>query len=270
MSIKELEAKKIIKREEVIQPFSTTNYEIFKKFKGNRDVSRVKILMECIENHGFVKEWFIIVNSKMEVLDGQHRLEACKELGIPVYFVINDKIDLTTIQEANASTSKWKTIQFINSYAESGKEDYVKLSKFVDKYKKIGLHTVIAVSEGSIHSGGMTSKKISTGNYKFVETEEKVDFILNELNKYQDILKNKNLEGRPDCKNAGVIFALKSDEVDNDRLYDILEKYCSEIKGYNTEMFLKDLSVCYNRGGRFKKGYNRIALDADYRKMGYK
>ena len=36
----------------------------------------------------------ILVNEKMEVIDGQHRLQAQKELNLPTYYIKNKGYDL--------------------------------------------------------------------------------------------------------------------------------------------------------------------------------
>lgn len=60
----------------------TNNYDMFKRLEGNRfvDPKKVNKLKKSINEVGYISNP-IIVNEKMEVIDGQHRLEALKELG---------------------------------------------------------------------------------------------------------------------------------------------------------------------------------------------
>ena len=66
----------------------TTDYDIFKQLLGNREINynHVRRLIKSMQ-----EEYLIVpiqVNEKMEVIDGQHRIAACKELGFPIYYMI--------------------------------------------------------------------------------------------------------------------------------------------------------------------------------------
>ena len=63
--------------------FRTNKYEIFKQLKGNREVSpkRISKIINSIKEVGYIINP-IIVNEKMEVIDGQGRLEALRILKI--------------------------------------------------------------------------------------------------------------------------------------------------------------------------------------------
>ena len=69
---------------------STNNYDQFVLLGNNRDVreGHVKAIMRSLEKNG---NWTlrrpIDVNESFHVIDGQHRLEACTRLGIPVGYI---------------------------------------------------------------------------------------------------------------------------------------------------------------------------------------
>ena len=64
---------------------STTKYKIFKKLLANREVTQTRVnnIIDSIQRVGYVTSP-IIVNEKMEIIDGQGRLEALQELNLPV------------------------------------------------------------------------------------------------------------------------------------------------------------------------------------------
>ena len=66
----------------------TTNYDMFGYFEGNRALndSHVRNLMESLTERQLAVP--IVVDELYRVGDGQNRLEACKKLGIPVYYMI--------------------------------------------------------------------------------------------------------------------------------------------------------------------------------------
>lgn len=67
------------------QAYRTDNYAKFKRLDGNRGVQlmRVKKVMDSVKANGYIYSP-LIVNERYEVVDGQARLEAFKQLGIPV------------------------------------------------------------------------------------------------------------------------------------------------------------------------------------------
>ena len=69
--------------------YITKDYSIFKKLTGNRstELERITKICDSIREVGYITSP-ILVNENMEVIDGQGRLEAFKELGIPVEYII--------------------------------------------------------------------------------------------------------------------------------------------------------------------------------------
>lgn len=106
--------------------YQTENYSIFKRLSGNRGVedSRVLSILKSIQNVGYIKNP-IIVNEKYEVIDGQGRLEACKRLGLPVYYSIAEGAGIEECIAMNINQKNWKVEDYINSYGELGINSYI-------------------------------------------------------------------------------------------------------------------------------------------------
>jgi hypothetical protein len=75
----------------------------------------------------------ILVNERLEVIDGQHRLEAAKSAGTFVYFIIVDGYTLTEVHTLNLNQKNWNKSDYMEGYANMGIETYVKLREFVEK-----------------------------------------------------------------------------------------------------------------------------------------
>ena len=93
----------------------TQDYTLFRRIKGNRNVSQphVKRLLEAIKNDPKTITYNpIVVNSKMEVIDGQHRLEAIKKVDLPVYYIIVDDLRLETVQKLNSGSKMWSPMDY--------------------------------------------------------------------------------------------------------------------------------------------------------------
>lgn len=124
--------------------YFTTDYGRFKFLKGNRDINEAKVkkIKQDIESGiDFLKYAPIIVNDKMEIIDGQHRYAVSMALKTNVYYVINQTADLEVVPAINSKSTKWRTVDFLNSYVDLKRPVYCALNDFVKIYKGIGIPT---------------------------------------------------------------------------------------------------------------------------------
>lgn len=72
----------------VNQVNQTNDYNLFKSLKGNRNVNKLHVqrLKESFKGDYLMSP--IIVNQNYEIIDGQHRFNAAKDLSLPVNFII--------------------------------------------------------------------------------------------------------------------------------------------------------------------------------------
>lgn len=115
--------------------YITKDYSIFKRLVGNRDIpeSRISKIVESIQTIGWVHNP-IIVNEKMEVIDGQGRLTALQRLGMPVEYIIAEGAGNKECIYMNMNMVNWKLPDFIKSYAEQGNANYQRLLALMEKY----------------------------------------------------------------------------------------------------------------------------------------
>lgn len=102
----------------------------------------------------------IIVNEKMEIIDGQHRVEAAKHLNLPVYYIITDG-GLRQVQMLNANSKNWTIEDYINSYCDTGSESYKIYKEFKEYYKLPNKVCLTLLSGGD---AGSSIKKLYDGN----------------------------------------------------------------------------------------------------------
>lgn len=109
--------------------YTSTNYDEFKYIHGNRDIKSFKIqnIKIDFEKRGHISP--IVVNQQKKIIDGQHRFECCKILGLPVryiYHFCNDKDLLDTVSGMNTVHTSWNNLDWANRYVVGGdnKDDY--------------------------------------------------------------------------------------------------------------------------------------------------
>lgn len=112
----------------------TEDLSVFKTIDCNRAVSQSKVqqLISSINEHNLLSVNPIIVNDNMEVIDGQHRLEACRQMFIGVYFVRTAEKDTKAIIPLlNSNRANWTIDDYFNFHANTGVEAYVELRQFM-------------------------------------------------------------------------------------------------------------------------------------------
>lgn len=159
---------------EVNTVFRTTNYDIFAFSKFNRNVFLTPEMLNQAEL-GFVSP--IIVNENLIVIDGQHRLTACKQLGIPVEYIIKPNLGEDDIVRMNTVQKPWKLINYIEAYANEGKQEYIRLLNLIntkDYYQSVAIISQIAMN--TANPRGMI-KPIQDGKFEFHNYEKTVEFL---------------------------------------------------------------------------------------------
>ncbi|MCM5528950.1 ParB N-terminal domain-containing protein [Parasegetibacter sp. NRK P23] len=126
---------------------STTNYEKFKIVKSNREVSdsHVKKITESIRERDLLMANPIIVNEKMEVIDGQHRLAAAKALKRKIYYMVVEGLTDNDISRLNANKSNWALLDYLNYYCIKGEPEYKKLRNFIVKHPKFSITAAVHI-----------------------------------------------------------------------------------------------------------------------------
>lgn len=160
---------------EVNKVYKTNDLSIFNQIDGNRvpNLQHVKRLSDSIRVYG-MKCNPILVNEKMEVIDGQHRLLAAKETESFVYYIIVNGYKLDDVHTLNLNQKNWTKKDFMEGYANIGIKDYIMIKKFSEKNDDFGLNDCIALcSNNSVNSGTTNNgqKPFENGLWKCKNTD---------------------------------------------------------------------------------------------------
>jgi hypothetical protein len=196
--------------------YQTQNYNLFDRQHANRPVNsfHVKKLADSMKRHGFLESYHIVVTPNMEVVDGQHRLLAAQCLDIPVFYTIQENIDIGINRELNVTNRKWRMEDYVDSYATDGFVEYQKLKTYM---QESGLSLTVFTSLSHKCDGGKNSYK--SGRYTF-PTDKSVLIaleIITHLKKYCDFSQSRQ----------AVLGLLKT----------------VELNGFNEEVFLQRLQT---------------------------
>lgn len=165
----------------------TYDLSVFKLVEPNREIKpfHVKEIKDKIRTHGW-QDTGIVVNSKMEVIDGQHRVVALRELQeedpefrkITVSYFINSSQNATPFIY-NTASKNWNNQDYTHYYTAQGKESYRLLEELYKHYNPPFSFTVIEEAAFASCGIGRTTKTIREGNLALTKDgfEKAKDFL---------------------------------------------------------------------------------------------
>ncbi len=183
--------------ESSIKVYYTKEYSIFKALKGNRLLNESKINRIIDDIKGgldLLKYYPIVVDDKMNVIDGQHRLYVAKKLRLNVYYVIISRnLTLEEIAKVNSNTEKWNNKDFIHCYKANDNEHYDILEKFIETYKfplSLSQHLLMYGTAGN-DSGNANLKTIFQKGKFTVSYKEDAEKLAKAVHKFDHFKKFK-------------------------------------------------------------------------------
>jgi len=154
----------------------TKEYSKFKMREDNRaciDSPHLARIKNSIETRNFLHLRPITVNEQMEILDGQHRFLAAKELGLEIFYEITKGSDPKDLVLLNIS-KPWSGLDYLNFYTKNGYKHYIKLQNFIKKHQ-LKLATAMQLSCGRSFKG-MQDFKIGKYEFTLEDSDDLMDF----------------------------------------------------------------------------------------------
>ena len=244
---------------EIGKIYETKDYAMFKTLEGNRTDGerRAKKIEESIKKNGYIMSP-LAINEKNEVIDGQGRLIALKNLDLPVhyYYVVGAGIDDCIAM--NIYGEKWKISDYIDSYANRGNDNYIRLKSLIQEFKIIPAGIVMkATNHKSVHPDKTgVNKAIMEGTYSLSKIDEvnarKALHLL--IRAWESI---KKIQGRTDLTAGAFIWLVSYEKgLDIEKLINRIELMACDIMPIaKTEMALKEFERIYNYKTRSEKKY---------------
>ncbi len=117
---------------------ATKSYRLFGRSGENRpvDLKKHKKLYDSMRRYGFLSCFPIVCvrddSGNLVVKDGQHRLAIAEELGLPVFYVIEDTdFDVAVI---NCTPKPWTLRDYAQKFAENGVSAYREGIEFAEQH----------------------------------------------------------------------------------------------------------------------------------------
>lgn len=142
---------------------ATTDYKMFSFIEGNRKVNSTNLnqIIQSMKEKQLIIP--ILVNEKMQIIDGQHRFSACEYLKLPVYFIIQNGYGVEEVIRANVNGGrKWYDSDYLNKYCLLKDDRYLKIKKITEDFE-VNLHDFLKLL------ATIQSKKINVTKREFRE-----------------------------------------------------------------------------------------------------
>lgn len=229
--------------------YETYDYDKFKKLEGNRRVldRRKAKIKRSMEDVGQIMNPSI-VNENLEIIDGQGRIETDQELGMPVHYIIVEGTGLKECVALNLGQTNWKPIDYVESYAARGNENYIRFLDLINQYPLIGLQIIYGVATNSINVGGAGTRVLKEGELRLSKEWAKaiipaLDFL---DNLHEEL---KNVKGEQRILQTGLAWIINNTNCNVARLEKIItDKYPLIQPVVNKDYFLNNISDIYNKG----------------------
>lgn len=221
----------------------SNNYSSFNTVLGNRTVrpAHVKKIRTAIEKDPeSIKYNPILVNEFMEVIDGQHRKSAIEQLGLPIYYVMVEGLQLQDVQKLNSVAKQWQPIDYAEAFKQLGNENYA-------MYVEVKRDPDLALNHDSLMrylalDNPITSQSFNEGRLKVDNYYASVELLmrLREMGEYYQRYNIRSF--------ALAYLRLARDErYDHNRMIKQMKLYGDQIEDYSKETdYFKALNRVYN------------------------
>ena len=237
----------------------SSDYEKFSILEQNRVVNdkHVNELVVSIQNNGQLTP--IIVNEKFEIIDGQHRFDACKILKQSVMYLISYKTSINEVILMNNTQKSWKLPDYLRCFSDNqwhNHETYQKVDKFMREHD-LKLTTCILGNATALQGQGLISFRKGTYKIGNLARAQAIAKILSEIKSFAPDLVGSDRFCRSYCK-----LSLEP-KWDHDSAVYQIKKYRRKYDGASSkEEALQGLLAVYN--------YNQLkSKKISIRKEGY-
>lgn len=222
----------------------TDEYGLFSLVTGNRAVNpaHTKELRKSIEKVGLIPAP-IIVNEKMEIMDGQHRFAACQMLNKPIYYIIVPGLKMEHSVAMNANNKSWTSTDYLNYFANEGLPDYVFIKR-IKENSSLTLATILHIL--SNRDSGQYMDSFKNGTYKVSDNFGQAQKVVEWLEMFVPFA--KAIRGRTSSVYFSLAWIKKNIQINDDRLLCAVKDISLEgIEVNSVQSVLKAIEEKYNK-----------------------
>ncbi len=168
-----------------MQIYYTLDLSVFKEITSNREVNlkHVKKLILAIKKNNLLRVNPILVDRKMNVIDGQHRLEAARQLQEGIYYIVDEHVSQADIASLNTNMHNWTPADYVNYWAIEKALGFDKVTKVLSVYPWLNVSNSLYLLSVNPRrdSDEIKEGKIDVSNFEnAIDICNKIEFMANE------------------------------------------------------------------------------------------
>lgn len=218
----------------------TKDYNMFKLTDINRadgiDRKRVDWLKQQIKRRNLLDMCPIMVNKDMEIVQGQHRWQAAKELGLELYYEVKE-LEARDILDLNSS-KQWNLKDYLNFWVKQEHKEYIKLNNFM-KDSNLPFDKAMRLCTSGDSTRGVSRNKFKNGEYvhKEFKYKDRIEQIFEVVHKIKSLKPYSHYVNSSRFFNS-LVKIMDHEHYIQERLLINLERLCDKIglraneKGY--------------------------------------
>lgn len=173
----------------------TLDYSIFNHINYNRDKNKrhIENIKKVLSQSNLLHLHPVLVNLKMEIIDGQHRFEAARELNLPVFYIQSD-LSYDHILSANLFQKKLSLNDIIKFYALKDRLDpYIKIRDYLSLLE-LNPKSLLGLIFGTISRPML--ELIKSGKFQMPLDMSKVERLIDAYIKLKEFIEQKRISPR--------------------------------------------------------------------------
>ncbi len=146
--------------------YETTDYDQFHLLPENRVVDPVHVrkLAGQIKEQNLLRIKPLDVTADLGVIDGQHRLAAARELGVPIFYKIGAQLNESAITALNVGQKNWAATDYLHYWTVKGRPAYVAFTEFRTRHPRLSFSNAKIMLSGA--SGGSNAHGFRLGQWE--------------------------------------------------------------------------------------------------------
>ena len=209
----------------------TKDYDRFKNLVGNRskDSLHLRRLVSSIQKEYLVT--IIIVNEFWEIIDGQHRFDSARQLGLHVNYIMVQGYGLYEVHKYNSTNLRYSKNHYLEGYCQLQYKPYLELRKFMDTYPEFGIglaECIVTSKTGGVNQnrGGSVRKKDFEDGKLIIPSLKNAMDNADKIRSFKDFYSGYNRAGFV----KAMIGVLKNPNYDHKEMLAKVKKYPTMLK----------------------------------------
>jgi len=211
--------------------------------------NRLKNLKKNMEKYGYRRAFPIVLNEDLVICDGHHRAQACEELGINGYVLIDPDAVVQEYAQMSNMTNRWTIPDFVKAKVNEGVKAAQVVEYLMEKFK-FAPQLIIRLEFGFKLTNNYIINMINDGEFDF-KSVSRIEELCKHIAECQLYIAAKQ-----DKVKIAVAMMMEHPEYRHDRMITKLKQKGGEVyPSQITNNYIEQLQKIYNHGLRAGKVY---------------